>query len=348
MIPIFYALLVSSFIIFTNGEQYRFQHWNLRFDKINDGVSISDTLKSYSPSLPDESNLKYYSDYEEVSWSKRRIGIVNDVLFNKADIFTVNEALYNQVQDLKTLLNSLGDGDTWDYIGNGIKDGLLSGEFEAIFYKSKFTLESALTIWLSKTPFIPSQYPGSNNYRTATIGRFLTSSGSEFTLINTHLDNESDDQRKYGASMIRYYAAYIYEFFEGPIFLMGDLNSQYMGSTSGAYSILTGASNISSDIDSTFLNKYSNTNATQFKFADLYTTVEPYKRSGHYDTHTGFKAVGDTSSMTGKIDFVFGGVTDNSTLDESYTVQRYRVNENFYDLEFHLSDHRSIIVDVEF
>lgn len=69
----------------------------------------------------------------------------------------------------------------------------------------------------------PSKYPGAGSYRIANVARFTTGCKT-FTLINTHLDDISDDQRQLGASMILTRAKYEAVQSNGPVFVTGDFN----------------------------------------------------------------------------------------------------------------------------
>lgn len=323
-------------------------NWNLRYDSKKDGVSLSDTISSLqSSAIPDETNFSYYSDYTEETWSKRRIGVANEVIFNKDDVFCVNEALKRQVDDLQSLLNKYDDSE-WGYVGLGRDDGKEAGEYEAIFYKKgTMSVESWYTVWLSNTYDVPSKYPGAGSYRTATIAHLKTNDGKKFTLINAHLDDKSDDQRRLGASMLRHLGAYEYVNSDGPVFLVGDFNSHADGNSDGAYLISTGALDQVS-MNSTFTSNFDSPIASTYTWSDLVGEVPEISRSGHWGTWAGFKAWGDWSSLGGRIDFQFGGKPNHDNVETKYyDVKRYRVSETFYDMQFRLSDHRPIITDID-
>lgn len=333
------------------SEKIRLQNWNLRYDSKKDGISVNETISSLNWTVPNDQDVTYYSDYEEETWSKRRIGIANDVIFNKADIFNVNEALKRQVDDLQLLLSDIS-GVQWEYIGVGRDDGKEKGEYEAIFYNPQvIQVDDYTTIWLSETPFEPSKYPGAGSYRSATIGHLKTSSGTKFTLINTHLDDRSDDQRRLGAAMLKQVGAYEYINSDGPVFLTGDFNSQAEGSSSGAYKIATGSlSSANITLNSTFTEKYNSDISDSFTWGDLYGETEPLRRLGHFSTWDGFKKWGDLSALGGGIDFQFAGKPNSNAKgvpNKYHKALSHKVGETFYDLEFHLSDHRPVISDIE-
>jgi endonuclease/exonuclease/phosphatase family metal-dependent hydrolase len=84
-----------------------------------------------------------------------------------------------------------------------------------------------LTIASSNTPFTPSKYPGAGSIRICTTVRFKLYPGTTeerpVTVINIHLDDQSDTQRQLGASMLRMRAQFEAAKY-GPVVLAGDFN----------------------------------------------------------------------------------------------------------------------------
>ncbi|KAG7833055.1 hypothetical protein KL943_004503 [Ogataea angusta] len=314
------------------GSRIRIQSWNLRYDSMPDDITVGETIAALNSTVPIDTQTTYYSNYTEQPWSTRRIGVKNEVLFNEVDLFTVNEGLHRQVEDLKELLDM-------PYIGVGRDDGAQAGEYQAIFYNpDSIELLSNDTFWLSNTPFEPSKYPGAGSYRSCTVGYFRTKKGgTKFVVINAHLDDQSDDQRRLGAALIKYRAAYEQETKNAPVFLVGDFNSQVSGETNGAYEITTGKLEFSADeLNSTFVSKYSHLD-TGFEFLDLIEQTPVENRLGNLATFTGFK---NNANSFSRIDFQFGG---NSG---SWEAVRYKVGDNWYDDSYYLSDHRPVISDI--
>lgn len=136
-----------------------------------------------------------------------------------------------------------------------------------------------------------------------------TSSGStNFSYLNTHLDDQSDAQRRLGASLILQRARF--EAFNsdgGPVLVTGDFNSPSTGTDSGAYMIATGQL-APEPLNATFAAKYAVPNGTlsDFVLDDLKAQVPRANVGGNFATYTSFAAPGDTSQFT-RIDFVFGG-----------------------------------------
>jgi len=65
-------------------------------------------------------------------------------------------------------------------------------------------------------------------------------SSKPLTPINTHLDHLSDEQRRYGASLLLIRGRYEAATSKGPVLLAGDFNNPPTGGNSGAYRVITG------------------------------------------------------------------------------------------------------------
>jgi len=249
----------------------------------------------------------------------------------------LQEALVRQVHDLAELL-----GDDWSWIGVGRDDGINAGEFSPIFYKkSHFKLVSNDTFWLSKTPFKPSKYPGTGCYRLCTAAQFIYKLTSlPFTYLNTHLDDQSDAQRKLAASLLLIRSRYEAVKTNGPILITGDFNSPQSGDDSGAYTIITGQQQ-AVPVNEAFAQKYAVPKGefNDFKFLDMRATTPRFRVSGNYATYTGWRAPGDTGAWT-RIDFVFGGSNGG------WSALTYKVGTSLSDDGMLASDHRPVFVDI--
>lgn len=139
------------------------------------------------------------------------------------------------------------------------------------------------------------------------LGKFTTSGGTNFTLLNTHLDDQSDDQRKLGGSMIRIRARYEAVTSGEPVLVTGDFNSPPTGTDSGAYQIVTGVQDPVA-VNATFAAKFAvpDDALPDFKMLDLRAQAPRALVGRNFATFTGFTAPTDTSKWT-RIDFVFGG-----------------------------------------
>ena len=133
------------------------------------------------------------------AWQYRKDKAASQVLFHEADILGVQEALHNQMMDLKQSMPG------YEYTGGGREDGKTKGEYSAIFYNTKrLQLIKSSTFWLSLTPTIP----GSKSWDAA-ITRIVTwaqfkdkQTGKTFFHFNTHFDHMGKIARKESALMV--------------------------------------------------------------------------------------------------------------------------------------------------
>ncbi|ELU42931.1 hypothetical protein AG1IA_03040 [Rhizoctonia solani AG-1 IA] len=273
--------LVLSLVLtatLTVATSLRLTTWNLRYDSQSNNLTVTDSIAN----LPDRliEPEPYYADAShEKPWSTRRIGVAALLKFQGSSIISFQEALVRQVHDLQELL-----GKEWGWVGVGRDDGVERGEFSPIFFKNN-------------TPFDVSKYPGAGSYRICTVAR-LSISGKDFTLLNTHFDDQSDAQRRLAASLILYRAKYEAATTQAPA----------EGTDNGAYKIFTGVI-APVAINATFAQKFAvpkNKPLPEgFKMVDTRGATPREKVFGHFATYTGFSAPGYTNSY-GRIDFVFG------------------------------------------
>lgn len=315
--------------------------YNLRFDALPDDITVKQSLDSQEDPLilP---NFLHSSG--EKPWSLRRMRIAEQILGESPLIAGFQEALIRQIEDLQELL-----GDQWSWTGVGRDDGQKSGEFCPVFYRSdKLNLVSSDSFWLSETPFQPSKYPDAGSFRICTVTRFTNfkndtenkAESTMFTVLNTHLDNCSDAQRRLGASLLLARARFEAFTTCSPVFIMGDLNSPSEGPDSGAYDILTGVAH-PMPIAKTFMERFkvAHHELPCFKMLDLRGKAPRLSVSANVATFTGFCAPDDTKEWT-RIDFIFGGNNGG------WTVHGYRVVTALSDDGVLASDHRPTFVDV--
>ncbi|KAK7047844.1 hypothetical protein VNI00_006172 [Paramarasmius palmivorus] len=313
----------------------RIASWNLRFDSKPDDITVQESISA----LPDPLEpFDFLDGNQERPWSTRRLRVAETLLSEGISIAGFQEALVRQVHDLAELF-----GDDWSWIGIGRDDGVEAGEFSPIFYKnSSLKLLSNDFFWLSNTPFEPSKFPGAGSFRICTAARFtLTSSSPQnFTILNTHLDDQSDDQRRLAASLLLTRARFEAATTGNPVFITGDFNSPSLGDDSGAYNIITGATE-PVPINQTFAERFAVGDDEQpgFKMLDLRGEAPRANVSRNYATFTGFTAPGDTSSWS-RIDFVYGGSNGGWNIDG------YKVLSALQDDGVLSSDHRPVFADV--
>lgn len=214
---LFIFLLITCFFPLHNFAQgllkiddpIRVMTYNIRFDNPNDGDNV---------------------------WGNRKEKVATLIRFHKADIFCLQEALYNQVQFIDEAFPN------FEYYGIGRDDGELDGEFSPIFYnKTRFKIIERGTFWLSEKPWVVgslgwfAQLP-----RIVTWIKFMDLSlAQEFYVYNTHFDHDSQLARDNSAKLI---SKKISELDPGlPVILCGDFNDR-PGTT--PYKNITDTSNV--------------------------------------------------------------------------------------------------------
>ncbi|KAG7097724.1 hypothetical protein E1B28_005045 [Marasmius oreades] len=336
MISLLFLFFIVSDCV-TTAFAMRMATWNLRFDSKPDNITVQQSIDA----LPDPLvEFPFQGVHGEQPWSTRRLRVAQTLLSEDIDIAGFQEALVRQVRDLAELL-----GDDWSWVGVGRDDGKEAGEFSPIFFKkSKFTLVSNDSFWLSDTPFEPSRFPGAGSIRICTATRFTvkepSSSGPQhFAYLNAHLDDASDQQRQLGTSLILTRARFEAFVNGGPVLVTGDFNSPSTGSDSGGYKVITGAQP-PLPINATFAKKFDAGGVgADFRMIDFRGQAPRQSVSKNYATFTGFTEPNDTSDWT-RIDFAFGGST------RGWNATGYKVLSALQDDGTLSSDHRPVFADV--
>ncbi|KAJ7836915.1 Endonuclease/exonuclease/phosphatase [Mycena olivaceomarginata] len=299
---------------------FRLVTYNLRFDSMPNNITVQQSLAS----LPDPLiQPNYLSLTAEQPWSLRRIRVAEHLISEGIILAGFQEALIRQVLDMAELL-----GSDWDWVGVGRDDGIAAGEFSPIFYKkTDILLISNDTFWTSNTPFEPSKFPGAGSFRICTVAHLQLKTGdrTHFTFLNTHMDDQSDAQRRLAASLILYRARFEAVSTNKPVLVTGDFNSPPTGADSGAYNIFTGYA--------------VPPQSPAFSMLDLRAEAPRRVVRSTFATFTGFTAPSITSSWQ-RIDFVFGGTNGGWTADG------YRVESSRTDDGVLASDHRPVFADV--
>ena len=87
---------------------------------------------------------------KENSWEYRKAEAIQLLNYYEPDIFGVQEAVPQQMTDIKTGLKN------YDFVGVGRDDGKNTGEYSALFYDTeKLKVLRSGTFWLSETPDQP-------------------------------------------------------------------------------------------------------------------------------------------------------------------------------------------------
>lgn len=165
-------------------------------------------------------NIKYNTPSDkENAWPNRRADVVTLLKHHKVDVFSVQEALYNQIMDLKEGMTG------FDYVGVGRDDGNINGEFSAIYYNTnRYILTESGTFWLSKTPKVPSKSWDAALNRICTWARLKDKETQKtFYVFNTHFDHKGVKARKESAVLILKKISEIADR-KDPILLTGDFN----------------------------------------------------------------------------------------------------------------------------
>jgi len=195
---LFLILLFS--VITLNAQTVNVMSFNIRLDTEADGMN---------------------------QWGKRIDKVTQLIRQANPDLMGVQEALHNQMMDLKNNLTA------YDFVGVGRDDGKEKGEYSAIFYKKdKFEVIEQKTFWLSETPTVP----GSKSWDAA-ITRVVTyavlkekSTGKVFAYFNTHFDHIGKEARKNSAKLIKTQIAALklasLSSKKIPLVVSGDFNSE--------------------------------------------------------------------------------------------------------------------------
>lgn len=152
-------------------------------------------------------------------WADRKDKVGNLIKYHDFDIFGVQEAFKNQMNDLQTLLPK------YAYVGVGRDDGQDKGEHSAIFYKKdRYSLKKTGTFWLSATDTEnPNKGWDAALPRICTWGVFEDiSNGKQFIVMNTHFDHVGKVARKESAKLMLQKAKELAS--NLPLIVMGDFN----------------------------------------------------------------------------------------------------------------------------
>lgn len=133
------------------------------------------------------------------AWLYRKDKVTSQILFHEVQLLGVQEALHDQIIDLKDRLTK------FKYAGGGRDDGREKGEYSAIFYDTaRLQLLQTQMFWLSETP----EMPGSKSWDAA-ITRMVTwaklkdrKTKKIFFAFNTHFDHMGKVARKESAKIV--------------------------------------------------------------------------------------------------------------------------------------------------
>ena len=133
------------------------------------------------------------------AWPNRKDRLASQVLFHRPQLLGVQEALWEQMQDLQKSLPQ------YKYLGVGRTDGDKKGEFSAIFYDTtRLKLLESHTFWLSETPeTIGAKGWDAAIERIVSYGKFRDNiTGETFFHFNTHFDHMGKIARRESAKLL--------------------------------------------------------------------------------------------------------------------------------------------------
>ena len=167
-------------------------------------------------------NIRYNTKNDSLNaWPYRKDNAASQIKFHNVHILGVQEALHEQVIDLSQSLSQ------YKYVGVGRDDGIIKGEYSAIFYDTaKLKLLGSSTFWLSLTPEIP----GSKSWdaaitRIVTWAKFTDArSKRTFFVFNTHFDHMGKEARRESARLLKQKVKDIAG--NNPVVITGDFNSK--------------------------------------------------------------------------------------------------------------------------
>ncbi|KXH82774.1 endonuclease/exonuclease/phosphatase family protein [Chryseobacterium kwangjuense] len=141
--------------------------------------------------------LNVASDKEN-AWPERKQDALDLLSYYHPDYFGVQEALPEQMKDIKAGLKN------YDYVGVGRDDGKEKGEFSAIFYDTnRLQVIKSGTFWLSETPEVPSRGWDAALNRICTYAFFRDKkSKKEFLAMNLHFDHIGNVARVKSSELI--------------------------------------------------------------------------------------------------------------------------------------------------
>lgn len=132
------------------------------------------------------------------AWPNRKEDVARLFRFHRADIFCVQEALPDQMDDLEAAFPA------FSYEGIGRDDGMREGEFSAVFYnKQRFEKLKGGTFWLSETPEECSFGWDAACRRVCSWVKLKENTSDQVIFVfNTHFDHKGEEARKESARLI--------------------------------------------------------------------------------------------------------------------------------------------------
>lgn len=166
-------------------------------------------------------NIRYDNPGDmENAWEHRKNKMIDLFVHYEPALIGIQEGLLHQVEFINESLPE------YKYIGVGREDGMLRGEFCALYYDTtRLMLIRDSTFWLSETPEKVSRGWDAALERICTYGIFkFRGSKKRIWVLNTHFDHRGANAREKSAELLIGHIRRINP--EGlPLVLMGDLNA---------------------------------------------------------------------------------------------------------------------------
>lgn len=188
-------ILIAIFgftVLFVNAQTFNVATFNVRYDNPRDSGNL---------------------------WVARAPVVANLIRYHDFDVFGVQEALKNQLNDISAGLPE------YAVYGKGRDDGKEAGEHSAIYYKKDmFKLLKSVDFWLSATPGVPGKGWDATccNRIASWVQLENIKSKKKFYMFNVHFDHQGVIARKESGKLmvqkIREIAG------NEPVVLTGDFN----------------------------------------------------------------------------------------------------------------------------
>jgi len=186
------AVLLSFSTMVVKGQQIIVGTFNIRFDNPLDSGNL---------------------------WVDRAPVVSNLIRFHRFDILGVQEALKNQIMDIRAALPE------YEVYGKGRDDGKDGGEHSAILYKKdRFKLIKSGDFWLSETPDKPGKGWDATCCNRICSWIYLQDlkTGKQFYTFNVHYDHQGKIARRESSKLILKKISEIAG--TSPVILTGDFN----------------------------------------------------------------------------------------------------------------------------
>jgi len=186
------AMFLATTVLCTNAQTFKVASFNIRYDNPRDSGNL---------------------------WVSRAPIVANLIRYHDFDVFGVQEALNNQLDNISTALPEFAR------YGKGRDDGLDKGEHSSIYYKKDmFKLLKSGDFWLSATPDVPGKGWDATccNRIASWVQLENIKSKKKFYMFNVHFDHQGVIARKESGKLmvqkIRAIAG------NEPVLLTGDFN----------------------------------------------------------------------------------------------------------------------------